>query len=412
LRSLSAPPPRSKDGGTVKIADFGTAVFVEASSEAAAKTAGTPAFFSPEMCEMGLAGKYDGRACDMWALGVTLHIWCYGRPPFLAATPMLLMAMIKVCGVRWSRAIRARRRARARAARGPPRHAASSRHLPAPRARARPTAQDCPERVPLPKGGRVSALLKRVMQELLTRDWTARMTLNQLRLHPWLTKHGQFPLSAQPTALVAVSDAEIASAITPLMQVSGHEGALERAGGTTLVKKSTSEEYVFYTRIAASDIAPHVPILYGMQEEAPPRVGSLGRMVRATRHSETAVDEPMGECKFLLQDLTSGMGSPCVMDIKMGKRTALESDHADTRIREDLLRKMVRAHLARAPHAGGWLELCGRARSRASGSVPGLTPACPLSRARLARAPRRTRSTREKRGRTSARREASARRAT
>jgi len=44
--------------------------------------------------------------------------------------------------------------------------------------------------------------------------------------------------------------------------------------------------------------------------------------------------------RLIVQDLTTGMASPCVMDIKMGIRTSLEVDVHDNTPRPDLLKKM------------------------------------------------------------------------
>lgn len=44
------------------------------------QTAGTKYFLSPEM----LTGEaFNGRPCDIYAAGVTLYMFVYGRPPFV-----------------------------------------------------------------------------------------------------------------------------------------------------------------------------------------------------------------------------------------------------------------------------------------------------------------------------------------
>ena len=47
------------------------------------------------MCHKGTSGTYDGRAQDLWAVGVTLYVWRCGRMPFTAPTVMLLMEKIR-----------------------------------------------------------------------------------------------------------------------------------------------------------------------------------------------------------------------------------------------------------------------------------------------------------------------------
>nr|XP_019042288.1 CAMKK/ELM protein kinase [Kwoniella bestiolae CBS 10118]OCF21218.1 CAMKK/ELM protein kinase [Kwoniella bestiolae CBS 10118] len=132
---------------TVKISDFGCSHFSEALRAAAAqpgpegdayvddielaKTAGSPAFFAPEMCYSGLDTDVSQRstsspqttpmnevpsftlrppssietrssqlpitnAIDVWALGVTLYCLFFGKTPFDAPNEYLLMQVIPV----------------------------------------------------------------------------------------------------------------------------------------------------------------------------------------------------------------------------------------------------------------------------------------------------------------------------
>jgi serine/threonine protein kinase len=137
----------------LKIADFGTAALC-AGDSSAQRTAGTPPFFSPELCASG--SDYDVRVVDLWAVGVTIYQWVSGRVPFEAETVFLLMQAIS----------------------------GAEAVTPAP-----------PE---APAG------LKEVVEGLLTRDPATRLTLTQLRLHPWLTDGGKQPLPRQPVMKVEV----------------------------------------------------------------------------------------------------------------------------------------------------------------------------------------------------------------
>ncbi|KAF2441940.1 kinase-like protein [Karstenula rhodostoma CBS 690.94] len=61
-----------------------------------AKTVGTPAFYAPELCNTELDAepyKID-RAIDVWALGVTLYCLIYGRVPFHDQNQFFLMKRI------------------------------------------------------------------------------------------------------------------------------------------------------------------------------------------------------------------------------------------------------------------------------------------------------------------------------
>lgn len=94
--------------GTVKISDFGisfaaTESVDDATNELAlAKTAGTPAFLAPELCNTD--GKDDVKVTykiDIWALGVTLYCLLFGQLPFHAETEFQLFDAINKAPIRF-----------------------------------------------------------------------------------------------------------------------------------------------------------------------------------------------------------------------------------------------------------------------------------------------------------------------
>ncbi|KAG5185695.1 kinase-like domain-containing protein, partial [Tribonema minus] len=73
------------DAHNCKIADFGISKMLAGSTQRLREGAGTPAFMSPELC----AGiPYNGQLADVWALGATVYMIRFGRPPF-ASTQLL-----------------------------------------------------------------------------------------------------------------------------------------------------------------------------------------------------------------------------------------------------------------------------------------------------------------------------------
>lgn len=61
-----------------------------------AETAGTPAFFAPELCcaSETKSSPRISKAIDVWALGVTLYCFIFGACPFIAATEFELFDAI------------------------------------------------------------------------------------------------------------------------------------------------------------------------------------------------------------------------------------------------------------------------------------------------------------------------------
>ncbi|KAG2233032.1 kinase-like domain-containing protein [Thamnidium elegans] len=100
----------TKDG-IVKISDFGVSYFNQQLAGGTsleiyndeidrelAETAGTPAFFAPELCSSVENNHVDDKritkAIDVWALGVTLYCLIFGQCPFTASTEFELFDII------------------------------------------------------------------------------------------------------------------------------------------------------------------------------------------------------------------------------------------------------------------------------------------------------------------------------
>lgn len=66
------------DDGHVKIADFGVSNQFEGNDAQLSSTAGTPAFMAPEAIS-DTGQSFSGKALDVWATGVTLYCFVYGK---------------------------------------------------------------------------------------------------------------------------------------------------------------------------------------------------------------------------------------------------------------------------------------------------------------------------------------------
>ena len=151
-----------------------------------AKTAGTPAFFAPELCSLGMLLSFSRRtaltpadrtktpitcAIDVWALGVTLFCFIYGRLPFMADHEYTLFKAINEDDL-----IIPRRRLRPNK---PEVH--EQRHL---------TPEELEEYETEPVDDDLRDLIKR----LLTKNPAKRILLKEVTRHPWVLAGLQNPI--------------------------------------------------------------------------------------------------------------------------------------------------------------------------------------------------------------------------
>ncbi|KAF9986221.1 hypothetical protein BGZ75_002063 [Mortierella antarctica] len=157
---------RSEDG-TLKIVDFGVSeMFTKKGDDLIKKSAGSPAFMAPELCEYG-HGEVSGKATDVWSMGVTLFCIRYGRLPFRSTNIVELNRCIR-----------------------------------------EEDADFDEEQDPN---------FKRLMERLLKKDPTKRITIEELRNDPWLTNNGLEPLISKEentqNAVTEVTDDDLRKAI-------------------------------------------------------------------------------------------------------------------------------------------------------------------------------------------------------
>ncbi|EAW24141.1 putative calcium/calmodulin dependent protein kinase [Aspergillus fischeri NRRL 181] len=124
----------------LKIVDFGVSEMFEKDSDMfTAKSAGSPAFLPPELCVVK-HGDVSGRAADIWSMGVTLYCLRYGRLPFEKQSIFELYEAIKNDPV------------------------------------------VCEEET--------DDNFKDLILRILEKDPSKRITMRELRAHPWVTRNG------------------------------------------------------------------------------------------------------------------------------------------------------------------------------------------------------------------------------
>ncbi|CAK3837654.1 Ca2+ calmodulin-dependent kinase [Lecanosticta acicola] len=152
----------------LKIVDFGVSEMFEKESDMnTTKSAGSPAFMPPELCVVR-HGPVSGKAADIWSMGVTLYCLRYGHIPFEKSGMLELYESIKS------------------------------------------------EEAPLDEEQNES--FRDLMRRLLEKDAEKRITMEELREHPWVTKSGADPMMPAEencaTIVEPPTEAEMDQAIT------------------------------------------------------------------------------------------------------------------------------------------------------------------------------------------------------
>uniref|UniRef100_A0A672KBU5 calcium/calmodulin-dependent protein kinase n=1 Tax=Sinocyclocheilus grahami TaxID=75366 RepID=A0A672KBU5_SINGR len=154
------------DDGHIKIADFGVSNVFEGNDALLSDSAGTPAFMAPEtLTDQDL--RFSGKALDIWAMGVTLFCFIFGRCPFHDEYILGLHEKIR-------------------------------------------TAQ-----VEFPDMPVISDGLKDLIVRMLDRVPETRITLPEIKLHPWVTLDGTdlLPLEEEHCTVVEVTEEEVQNSV-------------------------------------------------------------------------------------------------------------------------------------------------------------------------------------------------------
>ncbi|CAM1505567.1 Fc.00g112040.m01.CDS01 [Cosmosporella sp. VM-42] len=132
------------DDDVLKVVDFGVSEMfaTKPGDMRTAKSAGSPAFLPPELC--GKHGDVSGKAADIWSMGVSLYCLKYGKIPFNRDGVLDMYDAIR---------------------------------------------SDEPQ---LPEDENPDFL--DLMHKILEKDPDKRITMDQLREHPWITHKGTDPL--------------------------------------------------------------------------------------------------------------------------------------------------------------------------------------------------------------------------
>ena len=152
----------------LKITDFGVSSMLEGDSDTFNTAPGTPAFLSPEACHVG---SYSGFHSDIWAAGVTLFVLLFGKLPFFGPGILGMYNAI---------------------------------------------LNDDPD---IPESA--CSDLEDLLVKLFIKDPHRRITIKEIKEHPWITMKGKWPFITNVDKIEMSTDQEIAGAITVGRELKG-----------------------------------------------------------------------------------------------------------------------------------------------------------------------------------------------
>merc|ERR1719410_2392034 len=135
------------DNGEVKIADLGVSNEFDGADALLTNTAGTPAFTAPECLSIKQGDSpYSGKAADIWSLGVTLYCLVFGSLPFHDENIVVIYNKIRS------------------------------------------------QQLQIPPDHELSPELVDLLGSMLEKDPMDRIKLHDIKVHPWVTGHGFYPM--------------------------------------------------------------------------------------------------------------------------------------------------------------------------------------------------------------------------
>uniref|UniRef100_A0A671TT97 calcium/calmodulin-dependent protein kinase n=1 Tax=Sparus aurata TaxID=8175 RepID=A0A671TT97_SPAAU len=154
------------DDGHVKIADFGVSNQFEGNDALLSSTAGTPAFMAPETLS-DTRKSFSGKALDVWAMGVTLYCFIFGKCPFIDEYILALHNKI----------------------------------------RTRP--------VEFPETPKISEELRTLILRMLDKNPDNRITIPEIKMDQWVTQGGSdpLPLEEEHCSVVEVTEEDIQNSV-------------------------------------------------------------------------------------------------------------------------------------------------------------------------------------------------------
>ncbi|NWU75246.1 KKCC2 kinase, partial [Onychorhynchus coronatus] len=154
------------EDGHIKIADFGVSNEFKGADALLTNTVGTPAFMAPETLSE-TRKIFSGKALDVWAMGITLYCFVFGQCPFMDERILSLHNKIKT------------------------------------------------QTLEFPDQPEVTDFLKDLITRMLDKNPESRISVPEIKLHPWVTKNGVelLPTEDENCTLVEVTEEEVENSV-------------------------------------------------------------------------------------------------------------------------------------------------------------------------------------------------------
>uniref|UniRef100_U3I632 Protein kinase domain-containing protein n=1 Tax=Anas platyrhynchos platyrhynchos TaxID=8840 RepID=U3I632_ANAPP len=159
------------EDGHVKIADFGVSNEFKGADALLTNTVGTPAFMAPETLSE-TRKIFSGKALDVWAMGITLYCFVFGQVMVFGSAGFVL----RLHAWGWV------------------------------------PVSPLPSPLPRPE---VTDFLKDLITRMLDKNPESRISVPEIKLHPWVTKNGAelLPTEDENCTLVEVTEEEVENSV-------------------------------------------------------------------------------------------------------------------------------------------------------------------------------------------------------